>query len=218
MQHQEAVETMATERYLLGEMDAREQEAFEAHFFSCSLCADDIRAAATMREGVRAGFVKTQETSLIGAARSSEKRRWRPEVMIPWAAAASLALLTGYQSVRPSEGQGIGAGPVALAPVTLRSATRGQQAVVAPGPSGVLTLAVDLGGERYEKGIHYELRGTDGSKVAEGEAPTQTPGAPLLLILPAGLVKASGQYILQVRETGTVGLTPEEYRFSVEPR
>jgi Putative zinc-finger len=208
MQHQDALDTLASERYLLGEMDAREREAFEAHFFACAPCAEDVRAGATLRDGVRAGFAKAPAST----------RRWRPEVVVPWAAAASLAMLAGYQSFGSLRGAAVGAGPLPLAPVTLRSATRGQTPVVSPGPGGLVTLAIDLGGARFDKGIRYELRRADQTKLAAGDAAAPIAGAPLLLVVPASLLNGPGQYVLLVQEAGNAGLTPEEYRFSVGAR
>ena len=46
MDHTEAVQLMATERYLLGELSAEQREAFEEHFFECYECALDVRAEA----------------------------------------------------------------------------------------------------------------------------------------------------------------------------
>jgi hypothetical protein len=57
MTHEEAVSTLASERYLLEEMSEPERETFEEHYFSCVECADDVRAAGVMRDGVRAGLM-----------------------------------------------------------------------------------------------------------------------------------------------------------------
>ena len=54
MTHQQAVDTLASERYLLDEMSELERHAFEDHYFSCGECAEDVRAGAVMREGVQA--------------------------------------------------------------------------------------------------------------------------------------------------------------------
>jgi hypothetical protein len=37
-----------TERYLLGELDDAEAAEFEAHYFDCTLCAEDVRQASRM--------------------------------------------------------------------------------------------------------------------------------------------------------------------------
>ena len=54
MDHSEAVELMATERYLLGELPAEQREAFEAHFFECYECALDVRAEAAFLKEAKA--------------------------------------------------------------------------------------------------------------------------------------------------------------------
>ena len=46
MDHSQAVEQMAAERYLLNELTPEAREAFEEHVFDCHECAMDIRAAA----------------------------------------------------------------------------------------------------------------------------------------------------------------------------
>src|SRR5579884_2083702 len=42
--HQQAVNNMMAERYLLGELNQGEREAFEEHFFACSECFDHVKA------------------------------------------------------------------------------------------------------------------------------------------------------------------------------
>src|SRR5450759_3827770 len=48
MQHQQALATKASERYLLGEMSEPERFAFETHYFDCPACADDVRTGAAL--------------------------------------------------------------------------------------------------------------------------------------------------------------------------
>jgi len=50
MDHSEAVEQMAAERYLLDELTPDAREAFEAHLFDCPDCALDLRAGAAFVE------------------------------------------------------------------------------------------------------------------------------------------------------------------------
>jgi Putative zinc-finger len=42
MNHQQAVETMAAERYLLGEMNAEQRLAFEEHYVECAECLEAV--------------------------------------------------------------------------------------------------------------------------------------------------------------------------------
>ena len=54
MEHSEATDTMASARYLLGELSEEERNAFEEHFFGCSECARDVRDGSTMIDSIRA--------------------------------------------------------------------------------------------------------------------------------------------------------------------
>jgi len=53
MEHAEAIDTMAAERYLLGEMTPEDRDAFEEHYFGCGACASDVRDGAMIRAAVR---------------------------------------------------------------------------------------------------------------------------------------------------------------------
>ncbi|HEX7192431.1 MAG TPA: zf-HC2 domain-containing protein [Thermoanaerobaculia bacterium] len=53
MEHAEATETMAAERYLLGEMTPEDRDAFEEHFFGCAECAASVRDGEMIRAAIR---------------------------------------------------------------------------------------------------------------------------------------------------------------------
>jgi len=42
--HQDAVKSLMAERYLLGELNAGEREAYEEHLFSCDACFEQVKA------------------------------------------------------------------------------------------------------------------------------------------------------------------------------
>jgi len=46
MDHKQALQSQACEKYLLGELAPAERDAYEEHYFSCSECATQLRAAA----------------------------------------------------------------------------------------------------------------------------------------------------------------------------
>ena len=83
-----------------------------------------------------------------------------------------------------------------------------------PGPGAIVTLAVDLGGAEFDRGIRYELARADGKTVASGEAPAPVAGAPLLLMLPGSALKGSDHYVLTLQ--GERALTLAPYRFRVK--
>jgi len=222
MNHREAVETLASERYLLDEMSELERHAFEEHYFSCDACAEDIRAAALMRDAVRAAPADRGRSSAaeLLPAQPAPRRlvpstgKWRPAVVLPWAAAASLALVVGYQSLRESA-----AGPkpllLTLEPVTLHAGTRGAAERRVPmGASGVVTLAIDVALDPGTREIAYDLRDAGGKELATGTAPASTEGAPLFVLVRDSILTVGGHYVLTVRDAGSAARVFGESRFT----
>jgi hypothetical protein len=210
MTHEHAVETMAAERYLLNDMAELERFDFEAHYFSCADCAEDIRTGAVMRDGVRAGFAPAAGSR---ASASTPQSRGRWQVVLPWAAAASLAVVAGYQSfvALPRSGERIEL--QALSPVSLRPASRGAMPTVVLGKNGIAALAVDVNLADAQSTLSYELSAAGGSVVASGEAPAPASGAPLLLMVPGSTLRSAGEYVLVVR--AAAGASTAEYHFVV---
>ena len=107
MDHGEALQMMAAERYLLDELTPEERDAFELHMFGCQECALDIRAgAAFIREA------KTQLTEMDSRnsaatpdrpapAKPESKKKiwsflWQPAFAMP--AFAVLLAVIAYQN------------------------------------------------------------------------------------------------------------------------
>jgi hypothetical protein len=215
MNHLQAVNTSAPERYLLEEMSELERHAFEDHYFSCADCAEDVRLGALMREGAKAGLMDAPVVSLAGAKAARARSVWRPSVFIPWAAAAMLALVAGAQSLMLGPAQNRLMQPLALAPITLRQASRGAEPVV-PLPAGAaaITLAVIVDASRGPQ-LEYDVRAIGGKSVASGHVAAPQAGGPLLLLIPAWTLTPAGHYILSIHRASD-GDIPDEYRFAVK--
>src|SRR5258708_1862082 len=56
MDHETAVRTSATERYLLGELTGEDRDSFEEHYFMCPECAEDVRALTVFAANAKAVF------------------------------------------------------------------------------------------------------------------------------------------------------------------
>jgi hypothetical protein len=214
MTHQEATSTFASERYLLDEMTEPERATFEEHYFSCAECAEDVRLGALMREGTRAGFLPAAQASGRGGVPvlkfrgATAPRSWYQSLAVPWALAASLAFLAGYETlIQVPALRRLQAGPLALAPVTLRPASRGPEPIVSIGPgTSVVTFAVDLISAVPGTELSYDLRTAAGARVGSGQAQAP-PSGPLLLLVPARSIGTPGHYVLTAADS--------EYRFEV---
>jgi anti-sigma factor RsiW len=53
MEHGEALEIEAADRYVLGLLSAAEAHAFEEHYFDCRMCADEVRLGMRILDGGR---------------------------------------------------------------------------------------------------------------------------------------------------------------------
>jgi len=220
--HQEAVDTLATERYLLDDMSDPDRQAFEDHFFSCEVCADDLRVGAALAQGAQAGFAGTATTGRVLpmiAKAPIRSQAWYRSAALPWAAAAALACVTTYQSFWVIPTRGRDASPVALVPVTLRPASRGAEAAVPlPSGAGAITLAVEINEPAEDGQLAYELNSSDGRHIASGRAAAPLPGTPLLLLIPSWTLAGPMHYILSVHDREPSGRVLGEYRFAVSPQ
>ena len=68
MEHQSAVELRFAERYLLGELSPDETARFEAHFFECAFCADEVRQGARLVANLKAVLQDSIHEQTISAA------------------------------------------------------------------------------------------------------------------------------------------------------
>jgi len=102
MEHEEAIQLMAAERYLLGELSPEIRDSFEEHFFSCQDCAADVRAGATFLEHSRKLLAVQPATEVIPEpVPTGPKPGWlaplRPALVVPLM--ALLVGVVGYQNV-----------------------------------------------------------------------------------------------------------------------
>jgi hypothetical protein len=220
--HQEALDTLASERYLLNEMSEKDRDAFEEHFFDCHVCADDLRVGAAMLQGARAGFAGTATPGRVFSMAAKRPGRtlmnpvWYRSVALPWAAAATLAVVAGYQALFVVPALRRDSSPVALAPVTLRPESRGAEPVVTKDASGSpVSLAVEIADPPQGGEITYDLSDANGRRIVSGRAAAPAPGTPLLLLLPSWTVVGPMHYILTVHDAAPAGRSLGEYRFAV---
>ena len=100
MDHREAVDNQAAERYLLGQMQESEAQAFEMHFFECSSCAEDVHWGGVLAENAKAALPHGGASSAAETAAGPKRAwlNWRPLAWAPACAAAMLACAVVYQA------------------------------------------------------------------------------------------------------------------------
>jgi hypothetical protein len=102
MEHNEAIELKAAERYVLRELPEELREAYEEHFFECAECAADIKTATVFAATSRDIFADEGDHPATEKNREygSLWPRWlQPLIAVPVFAALALALVVGYQNL-----------------------------------------------------------------------------------------------------------------------
>jgi hypothetical protein len=188
MDHESAIQTNAVERYLLGEMPAEERDTFEAHYFDCAACADDIRLGSAMRRD----FKHVLREGIPARSRFG----WlRMPALVPACAALGLLVLVGYQNlvVFPEL-----KAPRALgtAAVILDGQTRSNLPQVSTGDP--LRFVMPIETVRADEMLKVQLLDASGSSWSSGEVPAPAPHQPLEVLFPGSA--GPGRYVVSVRE------------------
>jgi hypothetical protein len=100
MDHSEAIEIRAAEKYLLGELTAEQRDRFEEHFFGCLECAADIRSGAVLIDNARHVLKQEAETQKV-LVPSQPNRGWFGWLEPTWGLAAAVVLVgvLSYQNL-----------------------------------------------------------------------------------------------------------------------
>ena len=221
MDHEESIQLDAAGKYLLGELSGDDRERFEAHYFECPVCTEEVRAGAIFAENLKSVLVKESLRSLPDHDRpgvSEEPRApwwkiWtsglRMPMLVPYAACLVVGFLAFQQRRELAELQR----PQAVASYELRLA-RGSDTIVVSTDAQRFLLSFDLP-EGYTAAYYVcEIRTGDRALKDMIRHPRPKAGAPLLISLSARAYPA-GKYTLIVRpeESNSPGL---RYPFTLE--
>jgi len=228
MQHSEADQTLAVERYLLGDMTASEVEQFEEHLFLCPECAESVKSGTVFIKSVRAVFVEPTGQVPQGATRQAipQKRAawwkawWAPS-FAPACAALALAFVVGYQQLVVIRGMRTQlaevTGPQPLASFTLHSVSRGAAPSIAvPVDAHFFELHFDVAVESASGYSCALLDGTGAVKFTQhlSQPRPEAGGALNLLIARSGL--PAGDYTLVVSIASPHPAEISRYPFKVK--
>lgn len=169
MDHTEAVEQMATERYLLDELTPEQRDAFEEHLFDCQECALDLRAGTAFVQEARAQLPALTAELPRREPAAAAKKSWlswltpafRPSFTGP--VFAAMLLVIGYQNLVTVPALRVAANEPHIAPWTsLHTATRGSASTpVEADPKSGVVLLVDLPTRPEFTSYAFDLAGPD---------------------------------------------------------
>lgn len=221
MNHEEAVQEMATERYLLDELAPELREAFEEHMFECQECALDVRAGNVFLTEAKAQLPELRasaapEVPPREAARPAPariKKSWWSVFAMPAFAAPVFAALLGviaFQnfSTIPSLRSDLRQ-PRIIPWSSLHAGTRGTEATAVQADrrqGAVVLIDVPQGYASYVIDL-YDPQGKRfwTQTVAAADQSNPVPGTLSLLIPGAGLQE--GSYALNL-----TGISPQGAR------
>jgi hypothetical protein len=212
MDHLDADQMHAVERYMLGDLSVSEVEEYERHFFDCPQCSEELRALTIFQENARAVFAE-QDLAPVPAgvtvpeSAASWWRGFSPFWYRQWAVALGALLIgifAGYVAFRSSER----AQAISMFPIY--SEARGEETVVSPAAgSKFYLLYLDTSWEGVYTQYRAELR--DASGTEKTTIPATPTGDTISMLIPTHQL-AAGKYVLVVMGSGA-GKETELARF-----
>jgi hypothetical protein len=194
MNHNQAIENKSPMRYVLGELDGADRDAFEDHLADCSNCMEEVwtatQFAANAKEVFRAEAAKPR------AARAPAWQWWRPFPAFAFSAAMNVALAAflAYNvfhidaGLRAELAEFTQPGVIQVAQV--HGVVRGAAEAPVIATGRLLVLSFDSP-HRYSR-YFYSVADTSGRVVLSGES-AGTASDVLNVRIPAGRL-APGQY------------------------
>jgi anti-sigma factor RsiW len=224
MDHNEAKQTMAAERYLLDELTPEEREAFEQHVFDCPDCAFDLRAGSAFITEARAQLpeLATQSYAPVPQPKAlpARKPRWsswlQPAFAVP--VFAVLLALIAYQNISVIPGLKRAAEePRIVHSTAIHLGTRGSaHTVVSADRTEGLALSIELPQTSGYSSFVFDLYDSHGKQVwthaVTASAADSADDSIVSFVIPgSGLLENS--YTLEVS-----GSTPQNNRVEIDRR
>jgi hypothetical protein len=202
MDHTEAVNQYAVEKYLLEELSPEDRAAFEEHYFGCGECALDLRTAAAFIAHARKELARPVVVPLKQPKPNIFSSLLRPVFAVP--AMAAMALVIGFQNIvtvpQLRQEVAVASQPQILPSVTLVDGqSRGEEIrTVAAKAHEPFLLSVDIPADNHFSGYLCSLYSPSGKKVWELKIPSSQAVDTVPIQVPADSTEA-GQNTLLVQ-------------------
>jgi len=222
MNHEQAVQQSATERYLMGELSPELRDEFEDHFFECSECAHDVRSASLFVEGSKRVLGERVELAAAAvrepAATPAGWLSWlRPAFAVP--VLALLLAVIAYQNlvIYPQMRASLDR-PQVLPWVPLNTRTRGTETTLVHARRGesfvvFMTIPPDPRYSQYVADIYDPAGKLDASL----SIPIQESQDTVAIRIPTGS-RQPGVYTVALRGIDSSGQSKEVSRTQFELR
>jgi Putative zinc-finger len=205
MEHQEAIQLKAAERYLLGELSGDLRDQFEDHFFACVECKQDVESGAVFVDGAREVLGLENDESPVSRPARPESRGWLGNLLRPAFAGpvfAVLLIFAVYQNTvvipRMKSALSQARAPQVLPWFTLiASNSRGGEPLTIPvRPNSVFGLFVDIPPEKQLPSYTYDVETESGAIEFSVSAPADQAAGTLQLLVPSSRLTPGKQVLV----------------------
>jgi len=208
MSHDQAVSSHAPERYLLGELDPAERDAFEGHYFDCTVCFDEIKKASQFLSYSREVLDPQPEKTGL-AALLADLRRPAPAFV-----SATLVCALGigmYQQVQIADARR----PKAEVSYNVPNDVRGPAKVVSVPRKSQLSLTADFTPKSEFASYRAQIVSESGKVECDLLVVPNDTGYSITIGLPASSLRA-GLYRLAIQGVRNDGTATEISRGSFD--
>jgi hypothetical protein len=222
MEHTDAIQLQAVEKYVLGELSPALRNEFEAHYFDCPECSLNVRAGVAFAAATRQYFAEVPVPAVAPTPASAGWFAWlKPLVVVPTFAA--LLLLIGYQNFVsiPRLRQSNNVADVEVRPwFTLVNASvhgsAGTRVEVPPGKAFDLFFDITSTPRQADSIFLIQMQDSSGKTVVARKVPPQTAKKPVIFTVPAGTPEGDYKLVIldQSASTTPAGELPFTIAFS----
>jgi hypothetical protein len=217
MDHLEALQTQAAEKYVLGELPENLRDAYEEHFFDCTECSKDVKALASFIAASREIFEHQANQKFPTKKELASDRAWfswlRPAIALPIAALVAVITYQNLVTFPAAKKQT----PIVSAQVyesafRLQGSTRGGPAsTVTVQPSRSFALEFDFTPTQSFASYTGRVLDQSGNPVVQFDLSSEQDNKEVHLVIPGGIVQ-TGNYDLVI--AGNTPLTNQDPKSS----